>query len=65
MTAENTTGTTKKYIQLRIVTTMKHAARDQLRIHIVDKISFGRLPSCHVRMAVNRRKTVTNNPKPV
>jgi hypothetical protein len=63
--AENTTGTAKKYTQLRIVTVMKHAARDQFRIHIVDKASFGWFPSCHVRIAVKRRKTVTNIPKPV
>jgi hypothetical protein len=65
MTAENTTGTAKKYLQFRIVTPTKHAARDQFRIHIVDKVSLGRLPSCHTRIAVKRRKTETNSPKPV
>jgi hypothetical protein len=62
--AENISGTTKKYLQLRKVTTTKQAAKLRVTIGIAANCSLGRLPSCHAKIAANSRKSVTKNPKP-
>lgn len=65
MTPEKIIGITKKYFQLKNVTTMKHAARAHVITGIANKDPLGRPPSCHVRTAMKIRRTVTKSPKPV
>ena len=65
VTPENMTGTMKKYLQLKNVTTMKQIARPHVASGIATRDSLGRPPSCHDRTAMKSRRTVTKSPNPV
>ena len=65
ITPEKIIGTTKKYFQLKNVTSTKHAARLHVTSGIVNKDSFDKLPSCHDSTATKTRRIVTKSPKPV
>lgn len=65
MTLENTSGRTKKYLQLKNVTTTKHAARPHRMLGISDRESLDKPPSCHAKTATKIRRIVTKRPKPV
>jgi hypothetical protein len=64
ITLANTTGTTKKYLQLRIVTAAKQMTRAHAGPRTSAKVFGARPPSCHANTAANTRNTETKRPNP-
>ena len=62
---EKIIGTTKKYFQLKNVTTTKHAAKPHVTTGIASREALGRLASRHDKAAVKSNRTVTKSQKPV
>jgi hypothetical protein len=57
-------GKMKKYIALKTVFPTKVIASPQVTTGRSLKVSRLSLPSCQVKTAANKRKTVTKNPNP-
>jgi hypothetical protein len=64
ITIANTTGTIKKYLQLKIVTAAKQMTSAHAGPRMSAKVSGARPPSCHANTAANTRNTETKKPNP-
>src|SRR5215472_1793676 len=61
---EKTTGTVKKYRQLRYATAAKQTTNPHALMRIAASVLGVSPPSCHAMTAANTISTETNNPKP-
>src|SRR5260370_14754228 len=59
ITIANTTGTIKKYLQLKIVTAAKQMTNAHSRPRLSSKVSGAGPPTCHANTAANTRNTET------
>jgi len=62
---ETIKGVTKKYLQVKIVTTKKQATSAHAGPRMSANVSRGRPPSCHAKTAENTRKAEIMNPEPI